>query len=79
IYLLGNIIYNIFSVQSLSDAGLRAGTLAIINFMPFFLASPLSLVANIIGILLRSYAQLYGSVAIITIVQSIFHFSVILA
>ena len=47
--------------------------------MPLFLASPLGLAANIISILLRSYTQLYGLIAIITIVQSIFHFSVILA
>jgi len=47
--------------------------------MPLFLASPLSLAANIIGIILWSYTQLYGLVTIITIVQSIFHFLVILA
>ncbi|XTI82683.1 hypothetical protein V2W45_1224726, partial [Cenococcum geophilum] len=64
---------------SLSNAGLRARTLAIINFMPLLLASPLGLVANIISILLWSYTQLYGLIAIITIVQSIFYFLVILA
>jgi len=42
--------------------------LAIINFMPLLLASPLGLVANIISILLRSYTQLYSLIAIITIV-----------
>ncbi|XTI91879.1 hypothetical protein V2W45_1250241, partial [Cenococcum geophilum] len=68
IYWLGTIIYNILGVQSLSNAGLRAGTLVIINFIPLFLASPLGLAANIIGILLRSYTQLYSLITIITIV-----------
>ncbi|XTI82849.1 hypothetical protein V2W45_1226983, partial [Cenococcum geophilum] len=63
---------------SLSNASLRARTLIIINFIPLFLASPLGLAANIISILLQSYTQLYSLITIITIVQSIFHFSVIL-
>ncbi|KAF2812821.1 uncharacterized protein BDZ99DRAFT_555645 [Mytilinidion resinicola] len=78
IYWSGTLVANFVRVNSISDAGLRAGTIAIVNFVPLLLATPFSMAANILGVSIYSYLQLHGSMAFMTVAQSVFHFSVIL-
>lgn len=78
VYWSATLVCNIFKVKYLSEAGLRAGTLSVINLVPLLLANPLGFAADILGLSLRHFLQLYGTIAIMTFLQGAFHLSVIL-
>ena len=78
IYIAGTISSNIIGVNTLKDASIRAARLSLANFIPLFFSNHLGYAAYIIGVPLRSMVRFHGSIAIIAIIESIFHIVTIL-
>jgi len=55
IYLTANVFCFSFRVSTISEAGLRAGTLSVINTIPLFAGPHLSFLADQLGVSLRTY------------------------
>lgn len=62
-----------FRVTNLTDASARAGTLSLINMIPLYSSFHLSFVADMLGISLRAYRRLHGSVGYVAGALTIFH------
>ena len=78
VYWSGTLLCNVVKVKGLSEAGLRAGTLSVINLMPLLLANPLGFAADLLGLSLRHFLRLHGTIALMTFLQGAFHLSAIL-
>ena len=61
-YLIGTFVCNSIGVGSLAQAGLRAGSLSAIHFIPLFFGGHLSFVADIIGVSIQNYRSIHGSI-----------------
>ena len=72
-YLTGTFVCNSIGVSSLAQAGLRAGSLSAIHFIPLFFGGHLSFVADIIGVSLQSYRSIHGSVGFMAFALALFH------
>lgn len=57
----------------LSQAGLRAGTLSIVNLIPLFAGPHLSTLADLLGISLRTIRQIHRSAGIMAVLLAGFH------
>jgi hypothetical protein len=66
-------VFNFIGVSSLSEGGSRAGSLAMFNFIPLFLADRLGFTADLMGLPLRTVLQLHKSVGVMTILQTAAH------
>ena len=78
IYIARTISSNIIGVNTLKDASIRATRLLLANFILLFFLNYLGYAAYIIRVLLRSIVCFYGLIAIIAIIESIFHIVTIL-
>jgi hypothetical protein len=54
-------------------AGLRAGTLSVVNFIPLFLGPHLSFLADILGVSLRTFRHIHRSAALMSSGLVLFH------
>jgi hypothetical protein len=66
-------VFNFIGVSSLSEGGSRAGSLAMFNFIPLFLADRLGFTADLMDLPLRTVLQLHKSVGVMTILQTAAH------
>ncbi len=80
IYIAGNIVcfsLGVSHVQTqrstLSQAGLRAGTLSIINLIPLFAGAHLGTLADVLGVNLRTIRQIHRSTGIMAVLLVSFH------
>ena len=73
LYVGVNIVCVGFKPASVHMAGLRAGTLSLVNMIPLFAGFHLSFLADILGIRLKSYQLIHRSVAAMSVLLLIFH------
>jgi hypothetical protein len=79
IYIAGNICYFEFWDITISQVGLRAGILAIINLIPLFIVPHLSTLADLLGVTLSTFRQIHRSAGVIAVLLTIFHLLVMIA
>jgi hypothetical protein len=60
-------------VSSISDAGLGAGNLSLINMIPLFLGPHLSFMAGLFGVSLNTYRRVHRSAGLMSFVLLLFH------
>ena len=75
-YWLLNAAFHIVGVHNVDQAGNRAGVLSVLNLVPLFLASQVSLVADLLGVSLRTYLQIHGTIGFVATLQALAHVSV---
>lgn len=63
------IVYNTWNVDSLGQAALRAGLLAIIHVVPLLITYQLGFVSSVLGISLNLVGKLHQSLAVMVLVQ----------
>ena len=73
VYWAGTFTCNFIKTHSLSKIATRAGNLAILNFVPLILAGRLSLAADLLGVPIRSYVRIHGTLGVMTFVQATLH------
>ena len=66
-------ICNLVGVRDISDFGTRAGTLSIIHLIPLLFSDRLSFAADLLGLSLRTYTAIHGSVGVMAILQGFLH------
>jgi hypothetical protein len=66
-----NAFCNILGVYNWPQAGSRAAIFSVINLLPLLLAGQLSLAADLIGIILRSYIRIHGIVGYMVFAQTL--------
>jgi hypothetical protein len=79
IYITGNICGLKFWNTIISQAGLRAGTLAVINLIPVFAGPYLSTLADLLGMSLSMFRQIHRSAGVTAVALAIFHVLVMVA
>ena len=72
-YWIATAACNIIGVKSISEAGKRAATISIIHFVPLLLTDHSSFGANLLGLSLKNYSKLHGSLGLMAIIQSLIH------
>ena len=84
IYAAVNLFCLIFTISearlravTVSKAGLRAGTLALVNMIPLFASPHLDLLADQLGISLKTVRRLHRSAGFMTVALGVFHVVVI--
>ena len=78
-YLSTTILCLSYKVSDLSEAGIRAGTLSLINMIPLYSGLHLSFLADMYGISVRTYTKLHGSIGVMAGALASFHMGVALA
>ena len=73
IYLGANIACLVVRTRDISEAGLRAGTLALINAIFLFASPHLSFLADRLGVSIHTGRRLHVFVALVSFVLTIFH------
>ena len=61
VYITANLFCLSYRVSKISQAGLRAATLSLINLTPLFAGPHLGFVADLLGISLTTYRQVHGT------------------
>lgn len=79
IYIAGNICCLKFWNTTSSQAGLQAGTLAIINAIPLFAGPHLGTLADLLGVSLSTFRQIHRSAGVMAVMHAVFHVLVIVA
>ena len=79
VYLTVNLFCISFRVANISQAGLRAGTLSLINLCPLFSGPHLDFVADLLGLSLKGYRRVHRSAAFVAFALAIFHVLVVAA
>ena len=67
------IIYNTWNVDSINQAALRAGQLALIHLVPLLITYQLAFVSSVLGISLNIVGKVHQSLAVMALVQGILH------
>jgi len=78
IYWAGTVACNWIGVDNISEAGLRAGTLSTLNFVPLLFVNRLSFGADLLGVSLRTYHLMHGSIGVMAFLQGLFHVIIVL-
>jgi hypothetical protein len=76
---LFSLIFYSFEVSTISEAGRRAGTLALVNMIPLFAGPHLTFLADQLGVPLKTVRHLHRSASLMTFVLCAFHVVVIAA
>ena len=78
-YIAGNICCFEFWDTTISQVGLRAGTLATINLIPLFAVPHLGTLADLLGVTINTFRQIHRSAGVMAVMLTIFHVLVMLA
>ena len=70
---IGTGFCNAWGIRTTSEAGLRAGSIAIIHLIPLLMAPQLSFASDVLGVPLATYERLHRSLGLMAAVQGIFH------
>ena len=73
LYIAGNSFCLSFRVANISQAGVRAGNLSLINLIPVYAGPHLLFLADILRIPLRSYQWIHRSAGLMSSVLVLFH------
>ena len=73
IYWTGTAVCSAVGVRNLNQAGSRAGTLAVVQFIPLLLGSHLSFAADLLGTSLHTWRQFHSSIGLMALSLSVFH------
>ena len=73
LYITVNLFCLVFRVSEVSQAGLRAGSLSLINMIPLFAGPHLSFLADLLGISITTYRNIHRSGGIASIVLGLCH------
>jgi hypothetical protein len=73
IYLTANLFCISFRVANLSEAGLRAGTLSLINLGPLLSGPHLDFLADLLGLPLKAYRCVHRSAGLVAFALAVFH------
>lgn len=76
-YVATNVVSSIVGVKSLHDAGVKTATLSTINFS-LLLASQPALIADLMGLSLRTYLRIHGLVSLVTSAQVLAHLIILI-
>jgi hypothetical protein len=76
LYVLTNALCMGLGVKSTTDAATRSGVLSVINLVPLFAGSRLGLLADLLGVSLRSQLLLHRYMGMLATVQGILHSAV---
>lgn len=80
VYISLNVFCLSFQASSALEAGLRAGTLALINMVPLFAGPHLGFLADVLGLSLTSFHRIHRSAAWMSFAMALFHvFTVIVS
>jgi len=79
IYIAGNVFCFSFRASTILQAGLRAGTLSVINLIPLFAGPHLNTLADLLGVSLNMFRQIHRSAGIMAALLTIFHVLVAVA
>jgi hypothetical protein len=74
-YIAGNCFCLAYG-SSIENAGLRAGTLSLINLIPLFFSPYLGLAADVLGLSLRAFRYVHRSAALMSSGLALFHAAV---
>jgi len=72
-YITINIFCVSFQASSVSEAGLRAGNLSLLNMMPLFFGPHLSFLADLLHISLSTYRRIHRSTGLMSFTLLLFH------
>jgi uncharacterized membrane protein YecN with MAPEG domain len=72
-YFFGTTVCNLVGVQSISQAGLRAARLALINLVALFFSGSHAFGAHLLGISLQAYRSIHSTVSLMVLAQSVIH------
>ena len=72
-YWIGTLFCIMINVEDINAAGSRAGTLAVIQFLPLFFGSHLSFAADLLGVSLPLWRHFQGSVGVLACALGVFH------
>ena len=73
IYWSGTVACNLVGINSFTQAGNRAGALAILNLVPLLSCNRPAFLADLLGISLHTYMRLHTSFGIMVFLQSLIH------
>lgn len=73
LYWAVTIVFNIIGASTLSEAGSRAGSIAIFNFAPLVMAERLGFMTNFMDMPLRDLLHMHKSIGVMTILQTAAH------
>ena len=66
-------VYNLYNTSSMAEVAERSGNLSVINLVPLLLAGRPSLIANLLGLSLRSYVRVHGTMGAMACIQALIH------
>ena len=73
LYWSATTVCNVIGVETLAEAGTRAGVLSTIHIIPLMFSSRLSFAADLLGLSLHTYHALHGSIGFMAFVQGLIH------
>jgi len=73
IYVAANVFCLSFQAPTVSQAGLRAGTLSLINMVPLFAGFHISFLADLLGVSITTYRRIHRSLGLMSFVLVLFH------
>ena len=73
IYLDVNLFFTIFRAKSVFETGIRAGALTLINMVPLFLGLHLSFIADLCGMLLKTYRFIHAAGVSMLFLLALYH------
>lgn len=73
VYVTVNVFCLSFQVFTVSQAGLRAGTLSLINMIPLFAGPHFSFLADLLGVSVTAYQRVHRSAGLMSFVLALFH------
>lgn len=73
LYLAVNIFCSTFQVSTVREVGNRAGTLSLINMMPFYFTYHLSFISDILGLFLLTYHCIHASTGVMSVFLGLVH------
>jgi hypothetical protein len=79
IYVAVNLFCAGFGASTIADAGLRAGTLAVVNMIPLFAAPHLAFASDLIGVSLKSIRSIHRSAGSMVFLLGLLHVVVVAA
>ena len=79
LYWITTIFCSTFRVSSLAEAATRTGTLSLVNLVPLYFGFHLAFIADLLGVSLRLWKGLHGSIGVVAFVLAVAHATIHLA
>lgn len=75
LYIVAVLFCSCFQISSPSDAAKRTGHLSLINLVPLYFGFQLSFVADLLGVSVRLWHRLHGTLGVIAVLLAVVHAS----